>query len=132
VYALSILFSSYPAPSSATLDAFQIDATNTALASISSQTFTLPGTFLGMVTDPNHHFFSILMSAPSSGSSLALPAKCGISFDLQTGLPVSTTSGLCGNAGTTSSGEDPLGISISSKEYSWERQQKDSTKAVSM
>src|SRR5271170_1760878 len=83
VYAVRITPSTYPTPSSATLDTFQIDTTNNVLAPVPSQpsqTFTLPGTFLGIVTDPNHKFIQIYVATPN-GSAPALGTSCGIVFD---------------------------------------------------
>src|SRR5579885_3116736 len=52
-YALLITRTTFPSPSSATLDSFSIVSSNIVLIHPSSQTFTLPGTYIGLVTDPN-------------------------------------------------------------------------------
>jgi hypothetical protein len=111
-YALRITRTTFPTPSTATLDSFAIDATNNVLNQPSSQTFTLPGTYIGLVTDPNGHFIEIL-TGTSGGLATPLGQSCAILFDPQTGLPVSAGSSLCQSG--ASAGSDPLGISIDAR-----------------
>ncbi len=112
VYALRIVRSNFPTPSSATLDSFTIDATNNVLSQPSSQVVSFTGTFLGLVVDPNNHFIRVLLAEPSGGAA-PLGSSCTILFDPQTGLPVSTNSGVCQSG--VFAGSNPLGISIDSR-----------------
>ena len=109
-YALRITTSTFPTPSTATLDSFAIDAANNVLDQPSTQTFTLPGTFIGVVTDPNDHFLQIFVAEPTGSGGLPLGGSCAILFDLQTGLPQSSSSAIC-QTGVTA-GDNPLGIAI--------------------
>ncbi len=111
-YALRIIRSNFPTPSSATLDSFTIDATNNVLSQPSSQVVSFTGTFLGLVVDPNDHFIRVFLSEPNGGAA-PLGSSCTILFDPQTGLPVRTNSGLC-QLGIFA-GSNPLGISIDSR-----------------
>jgi len=108
-YALRVTRTTFPTPSPATLDSFVIDAANNVLSQPSTQSFNLPGAFLGVVSDPNHHFLQIFL-AQSDGGVTPIGASCAIQFNLQTGLPESAASGLC-QVGA-SGGENPVGISI--------------------
>ena len=112
-YALRITRSTFPTPSTATLDSFVIDAANSALAQPSSQTFTLPGAYLGVVADPNDHFLQIFVEQESGSGTPPIGGSCTILFDLQTGLPQNTASGICQTSVTNE--ENPLGISIDAR-----------------
>jgi hypothetical protein len=112
-YALRIASSTFPAPSTATLDSFVIDATNSVLTQPSSQTFMLPGTYLGVVADPNAHFLQIFLAEANGSDGTPIGGSCAILFDPQTGLPESGASGLC-QTGVTA-GDNPLGIAIDSR-----------------
>jgi hypothetical protein len=100
VYAVRVAPATYPTPSTVTLDAFSIDSVNNALAPPTTQpptqTFTLPGTYLGVVTDPNHHFLQIYMAV--AGGPAPQGEGCGILFDLTTGLPKTSATGFCVSA----------------------------------
>ncbi len=111
-YALRVTSSTFPVSSTATLDSFTIDATNNVLSHPSSQNLTLPGSFLGLIVDPNGHFIQIFLAQPG-GATMSMGGSCAIRFDPQTGLPVTSNSGLCqpGVAG----GTNPLGISIDAR-----------------
>lgn len=109
-YAVRITSSTFPTPSTATLDSFVIDAADSALDQPSSQTFTLPGAFLGVVADPNDHFLQIFLAEPNGSDGTPVGGSCAILFDLQTGLPESGASGIC-QTGVTA-GDNPLGIAI--------------------
>lgn len=108
-YALRVTHTIFPTASTATLDSFTIDAANSALSQPSSQSFALPGAFLGVVSDPNHHFLQIFL-AESNGSATPSGGSCAILFSAKTGLPESSTSGVC--QPRVSGGENPEGISI--------------------
>ena len=115
VYSLRITHTIFPAPSTATLDTFQIDTTNNVLAPVPgqpSQTFTLAGTFLNVITDPNHHFIQILLADVNGAISIA--DSCGIYFDSQSGLPKPGSPGVC-SAMVVGGESYPLGISINGK-----------------
>jgi len=111
-YALRITRTTFPDPSPATLDSFVIDAANNVLSQPSSQTLTLPGTYLGLVVDPNDHFIDILYASSEVGT---FPSGnvCTIFFDPQSGLPEDSASGIC--QPNVSAGTNPLGISIDSR-----------------
>ena len=111
-YALRITRSNFPTTSSATLDSFAIDPVNNLLNQPASQVVSFTGTFLGLVVDPNGHFVRVFLAEPNGGAA-PLGSSCTILFDPQTGLPVSTNSGLC-QLGVFA-GSNPLGISIDSR-----------------
>jgi len=113
-YALRIARTTYPTPSTATLDSFAIDAAKNVLDQPSTQTLTLPGTYLGLVVDPNGHFIQILLEVPGGGvAPLPQGAGCAILFDTQMGLPVTSSSGLCQSGAIA--GSVPLGIAIAAR-----------------
>lgn len=115
VYSLRITHTIFPAPSTATLDTFQIDTTHNVLAPVPgqpSQTFTLAGTFLNVITDPNHHFIQILLADVNGAISIA--DSCGIYFDSQSGLPKPGSPGVC-SVKVVGGESYPIGISINSK-----------------
>ena len=116
VYAIRISRTTFPTPSTATLDTFQIDTTNNVLAPVPSQpsqTFTLAGSFLNVITDPNHHFIQIFLEVPD-GTFPPMAGNCGIFFDSQSGLPKPGSSGICTTTGVNGS-NFPTGISINGK-----------------
>jgi len=113
-YALRITHTTYPTNSTATLDSFTIDAAKDVLDQPSTQTFELPGAFVGLVVDPNDHFIQILLDAPGGGiGSEPIGQGCAIFFDPQSGLPVTGSSGLC-QSGVTA-GTNPVGISADTR-----------------
>lgn len=88
-----------------TLDSFTIDAANNTLIHPTTQNFPIDGTFLSQVVDPNHHFVMLFYEQAQSQSNPPLGNGCGILFDTQTGLPVSTGGSLCQTG--VGSGEQP-------------------------
>ena len=110
-YALRIGPSTFPTQSTAALDSFTIDAANNVLSHPSSQNLTLPGTFIGLIVDPNDHFIEIFLAQP--GGVMPMGGSCTIFFDPQSGLPVTSTSGLCQSG--VPGGTNPLGISIDAR-----------------
>lgn len=112
VYVLKFTPAVYPAPTTVTLDSFVIDTANNALSQPNTQSFTLPGTFLGVVADPNHHFLQIYMEQ-SGGGADPFGQSCGIFFDLATGLPENSGSSLCQS--DLGGGANPVGIGIDGK-----------------
>jgi hypothetical protein len=111
-YALRITRTAYSTPSTATLDSFTIDAANNVLNQPSTQTFELSGTFLGLIVDPNGHFLQILLST-SGGGSFPLGGSCALFFDPQSGLPITSSAGLC-QSGVTA-GTNPVGIAVDAR-----------------
>lgn len=111
-YALRVTRAAFPTPSTATLDSFTIDATNNVLSQPSTQSIALPGTFLGIVADPNHHFLQIFLQE-SNGGPAPVGGGCAILFSTQSGLPETSASGIC-QAGV-SGGENPVGIAVDAR-----------------
>jgi len=93
VYLLKVGVTESPAPSTFTLDTFQIDPATPSLIPVNSQTLSLNATWVGSVADPSRHGIFIFANQEQGG---AAPAALlfSISFDLSTGLAAIPTSGL--------------------------------------
>ena len=93
VYLLKVGITQSPAPSTFTLDTFQIDSNTPALIPINSQTLPFNATWVDCVTDPAHHGIFVLVNQEKEGTSPAA-LLYPIAFDLSTGEATVPSSGL--------------------------------------
>ena len=93
VYLLKVGAALPPAPSTFTLDTFQIDPTTPALVPINSQSLSLNATWVDGGADPAHHGMFVLANQDQGGASPAA-LLFSIPFDLATGVATLPTTGI--------------------------------------